>query len=157
MSSCYEKMYNQIQYKLIRSTTWKIFIQLETHHPHPHKLKLSSVCEHVLHHIISNFDNVCRKLFTTAFPFNHLDDSSFNLVLYELAHGTMNYTNDLFETLLFNPINESPISSSFPSNLDPDNNFSLNLTVSEYTVEEAFSDKTTSLNIDLTLMHLNTC
>ena len=69
----------------------------------------------------------------------------------------MNYTNDLFETLLFNPINESPISSSFPSNLDPDNNFSLNLTVSEYTVEEAFSDKTTSLNIDLTLMHLNTC
>ena len=63
----------------------------------------------------------------------------------------MNYTNDLFETLLFNPINESPISSSFPSNLAPDNNFSLNLTVTEYTVEEAFSDKTTSLNIDLTL------
>ena len=125
MSSCYEKMNNQIQYKLIRSTTWKIFIKLETRHPHPHEHKLSSVCEHVLHHIISNFD-VCRKLKLlpqTAFPFNHIDDSSFNLVLYELAHGTMNYTNDLFETLLFNPIDESPISSSFPSNLDPDNNY----------------------------------
>ena len=91
----------------------------------------------------------------TAFPFNHLDDSSFNLVLYELAHGTMNYTNDLFETLLFNPIVESPISSSFPSNLDPDNNLSFNLPVSEYAVEEAFADKTASLNINLTLMHLN--
>ena len=147
----YERMNNQIQYKLIRSTTWKIFIKLETHHPHPHKLKLSSVCEHVWHHIITNFDNVCREHFTNCIPFNHLDDCSFNLVHYELAHGTMNYTNDLFETLLFNPT----ITSSFTSNLDPDNNLSVNLPVSEYTVEDGFADKTASLNINLTLIYLN--
>ena len=63
----------------------------------------------------------------------------------------MNYKNELFETLLFNPT----ITSSFTSNLDPDNNLSVNLPVSEYTVEDGFADKTASLNINLTLIYLN--
>ena len=70
-------------------------------------------------------------------------------------HGPLNYNNDLFESLLFNPIDESPISSTFPFNLDPESNLSFNLLVSEYMVEEAFADKTAKLNINLTLMHLN--
>ena len=58
----------------------------------------------------------------TALPFNHLDDSYFNLVLYELTHGSFNFDNDRFESLLFNPIDQPVINNSFCSYLDPDNN-----------------------------------
>ena len=40
------------------------------------------------------------------FPFNHLDNSSFNLALYELSHGPLNFNSNRLETLLFNPIEQ---------------------------------------------------
>ena len=38
------------------------------------------------------------------FPLNHLDNSSFNLALYVLSHGPLNFNSNRLETLLFNPI-----------------------------------------------------
>jgi hypothetical protein len=67
----------------------------------------------------------------------------------------LNYNNDLFESLLFNPIDESPLSSTFPFNLDPDSNLSFNMSINEYIVDEALADSTAKLNINFTLMHLN--
>jgi hypothetical protein len=40
-------------------------------------------------------------------PFYHLDNASFNLMLYELSHGRINYDNDRLETLIFNPTNQA--------------------------------------------------
>jgi len=40
----------------------------------------------------------------SEFPFNHLDDVSFNLALYELADGPVRFNNDRLECLYFNPI-----------------------------------------------------
>lgn len=93
----------------------------------------------------------------TALPFNHLDDSSFNLVLYELTHGSLNFDNDRFQSLLFNPIDQIT-HNSFRSYLDPDNNFSFCPPVSNYLVEEEFSNELTSSNnnISFSVMHLNT-
>ena len=84
---------------------------------------------HILYYIL---EMATENSLLTTFPFNHLDDNSFNLAIYELAHGPLNYNNDLFETLLFNPIDESPIASTFPFNIDPDSNLSFNMPVSEY-------------------------
>jgi hypothetical protein len=94
----------------------------------------------------------------TALPFNHLDDSSFNLVLYELTHGSLNFDNDRFESLLFNPIDQPVINNSFCSYLDPDNNLSFCPPVSNYLVEEEFNNEVTSLNksISFSVMHLYT-
>ena len=52
------------------------------------------------------------------FPFNHLDNSSFNLALYELSHGPFNG----LETLLFNPIEQPELSNSLSTHLNPDSN-----------------------------------
>ena len=35
---------------------------------------------------------------------NHLDANSFNITLYEMSHGTLNYKNDRIESLLYNPL-----------------------------------------------------
>lgn len=35
---------------------------------------------------------------------NHLDANSFNITLYEMSHGTLNYKNDRTESLLYNPL-----------------------------------------------------
>ena len=61
----------------------------------------------------------------TEFAFNHLDDVSFNLALYELAHGPLRFNNDRLEFLYFNPI--SDCNTVISSGIDPDSNF-LNLT-----------------------------
>ena len=80
------------------------------------------------------------------------------LVLYELTHGSFNFDNDRFESLLFNPIDQPVINNSFCSYLDPDNNLSFCPPVSNYLVEEEFNNEVTSLNksISLSVMHLNT-
>ena len=49
------------------------------------------------------------------FPFNHLDDSSFNLALYEISHGPLNFNSNRLETLLFNPIEQPELSNSLSS------------------------------------------
>lgn len=58
-------------------------------------------------------------------PFNHLDDMSFNAVLYEMSHGRLNIDYGHLETLVFNPIEHlaSVQSHSTNSSLDPDLNF----------------------------------
>ena len=40
--------------------------------------------------------------FQSFLPFNHLDDSSFNLAVYEFSHGPLSHDADRLETLLFN-------------------------------------------------------
>ena len=57
------------------------------------------------------------------FPFNHLDNSSFNLALYELSHGPLNFNSNRLVTLLFNPIEQPELSNSLSSHLNPDSNF----------------------------------
>ena len=57
------------------------------------------------------------------FPFNHLDNSSFNLALYGLSHGLLNFNSNSLETLLFNPIEQAELSNSLSSQLNPDSNF----------------------------------
>ena len=53
--------------------------------------------------------------FQSFLPFNHLDDSSFNLAVYEFSHGPLSYDADRLETLLFNPVEKpesfNPLSS----------------------------------------------
>ncbi len=58
-------------------------------------------------------------------PFNHLDDTVFNAVLYEFEHGPLNFELDRLESLIFNPIEYLPstLENSFITNLDPDLNF----------------------------------
>jgi len=36
-------------------------------------------------------------------PFNHLDANSFNIALYEMSRGTLNYNSDRIESLLLPP------------------------------------------------------
>jgi hypothetical protein len=57
-----------------------------------------------------------------TFHFANLNDASFNLAMYELTHGSLNYDNDGLDSLIFNPINpiEHNLSSSY---LDSDINF----------------------------------
>ena len=60
--------------------------------------------------------------FVLDLPFCHLNDASFNLAMYELTHGSLNYDNDGLDSLIFNPINQIGHNLS-PSYLDPDINF----------------------------------
>jgi len=39
-------------------------------------------------------------------PFNHLDANSFNIALYEMSRGTLNYNNDRIESLLYKLIDQ---------------------------------------------------
>ena len=36
-----------------------------------------------------------------SFPFSSLDDNGFNIALYELAHGPINYNIERLQTLTF--------------------------------------------------------
>ena len=58
----------------------------------------------------------------TVLPFNHLDDCSFNIALYEMAHGPLHFDADRLDTLLFNPIDESHL-DYLTQNLDPNFTF----------------------------------
>lgn len=64
-------------------------------------------------------------------PFCHLNDASFNLAMYELTHGSLNYDNDSLESLIFNPIDQAGHNLSF-NYLDPDINFPFNFLPSNY-------------------------
>ena len=69
-------------------------------------------------------------------PFNHLDNSSFNLALYELSHGPLNFNGNRLESLLFNPLEQPELSNSLSSHLNPDSNFITSLPSSSYMVED---------------------
>ena len=91
----------------------------------------------------------------SEFPFNHLDDVSFNLALYELAHGPVRFNNDRLECLYFNPI--SNCNTVISSDIDPDSNF-LNLTskcsyYNEQELNDLIGNKKDAINFSL--LHLN--
>ena len=64
-------------------------------------------------------------------PFCHLNNDSFNLAMYELMHGSLNYDNDSLESLIFNPIDQVGHNLSF-NYLDSDTNFPYNFLPSNY-------------------------
>ena len=91
------------------------------------------------------------------FPCNHLDDVSFNLALYELAHGPVRFNNDRLEYLYFNLISNCNTSTVISSDIDPDSNF-LNLTskcsyYNEPELNDLISNKKDAINFSL--LHLN--
>ena len=90
-------------------------------------------------------------------PFYHLDNASFNVMLYELSHGRINYDNDHLETLIFNPNNQANFNNNFVNYLDPDANFSVNIPTSNYFTEEEINAKilTESHSPTFSIMHLN--
>ena len=94
----------------------------------------------------------------SVLPFNHLDDSSFNLAPYELSHGLLNCDVDRLETLLFNPTERPELCNPLSSHLDPDSNFLTRLPSSKYLVEEEINNRFASVNNipSLSIMHLNT-
>ena len=87
----------------------------------------------------------------TEFAFNHLDDVSFNLALYEVAHGPVRFNNDRLECLYLNPI--SNCNTVISSDIDPDSNF-LNLTYyNESELNDLIGYKKDAVNFSL--LHLN--
>ena len=91
------------------------------------------------------------------FPFNHLDDSSFNLALYEISHGPLNFNSSRLETLLFNPIEQPELSNSLSSYLNPDSNFIAGVPSSSYLAEGDINSRVAPLSnkINFSIMHLN--
>ena len=61
-----------------------------------------------------------NTLFQSFLSFNHLDDGSFNLAVYEFSHGPLNYDADRLETLLFNPVERPELFNPLSSHLNLD-------------------------------------
>ena len=87
------------------------------------------------------------------FPFNHLDNSSFNLALYELSHGPLNSNSNHLVTLLFNPIEQSELSNSLSSHLNPDSNFIAGLPSSNYLAEDDINSRVAPLSDKINFFH----
>ena len=93
-------------------------------------------------------------------PFNHLDDTAFNAVLYEFEHGPLNFDLDRLESLIFNPIEYLPstLENSFITNLDPDLNFNdLMPSNSRYMIESEINELVTDkpCNSGMSFLHIN--
>ena len=93
-------------------------------------------------------------------PFNHLDDTAFNAVLYEFEHGPLNFNLDRLESLIFNPIEYLPstLENSFITNLDPDLNFNeLMPSNSRYMIESEVNElvKDKPCNSGMSFLHIN--
>ena len=91
-------------------------------------------------------------------PFNHLDDSPFNLVVCEFSHGPLSYDADRLETLLFNPVEKPESFNPLSSHLNPDSNFITRLPNSGYMVEEDLNNRVTSFGdkTNFSIIHFNT-
>ena len=79
-------------------------------------------------------------------PFNHLDTSSFNIALYEMSHGTLNYNSDRIGSLLYNPIEQPGFFDPLSNDLNPDSNSLTRLPTSRYMVEEDINYQVSSFN-----------
>ena len=92
-------------------------------------------------------------------PFAHLDGNFFRLATYELSYGPVNYSIDLFETLLFNPLSINQcFAFNDENNLDPDQNILFKSAPSKYVIEDEFNSLFSGRsknNIDFSLMHIN--
>ena len=80
------------------------------------------------------------------FPFNHLDDSSSNLALYETSHGPLNYNSSRLATLLINPIEQPELSNSLSSYLNPASNFIAGVPSSSYLAEDNINSRVAPLS-----------
>ena len=84
---------------------------------------------------------LCFDCVPKIFPFNHLDDFSFNLVIFENVHGTVNFDTDRLASLRFNPMEYIQRAGKF-NDLDPDSNFSRCSSTCDYFVEDQLNNLT---------------
>lgn len=90
-----------------------------------------------------------------CFPFNHLDDFSFNLVIFENVYGTVNFDTDRLASLCFNPMEYVQRAGKF-NDLDPHSNLSRSSSTCDYFVEDHLNNLTAAQNdVDLSALHLN--
>ena len=82
----------------------------------------------------------------SEFPFNHLDDVSYNLALYELAHGPVRFNNPI-----------SNCNTVISSDIDPDSNFLILTSKCSYYNEPELNDLIGNKKdaINFSLLHLN--
>ena len=85
-----------------------------------------------------------RNNLLKSLPFYHLDAYTFEIVLYEIANGSLNYDFESLESLLFNPIDQARCKSSFNSHLDQESNFPFCPPESDYLVEEEINARVAS-------------
>ena len=95
--------------------------------------------------------------FQSIIPSNHLDTNSFNIELYEMSNGTLNYNSDRIGSLLYNPTEQPGSFDPLSNDLNPDSNFLTRLPTSRYMVEEDINDQVSSFNEKsmFSLLHLN--
>ena len=84
---------------------------------------------------------LCFDCVANIFPFNHLDDASFNLVIFENVYGTVNFDADRLASLRFNPMEYIERAGKF-NDLDPDSNFSRSSSTCDYFVEDQLNNLT---------------
>ena len=94
-----------------------------------------------------------------SLPFNHLDDYSFDLAIYELQNGPVHYDPDRLSSLSFDPLftNHNPALTRSDT-LDPDINFNLDNVACAYFIEDSFNQMLRNENYsdgDFSLFHLN--
>ncbi|XP_068757218.1 uncharacterized protein [Montipora capricornis] len=97
--------------------------------------------------------------FTDILPFNHLDDSSFSLALYELQNGPVHFNSERFSSLYYNPIlTNLNASLTQTDSLDPDIHFNARETPCDYFIENQFNEmlkREQYSDADFSLLHLN--
>ena len=93
-------------------------------------------------------------------PFFDLDDDGFNLFLYELLYGRINFDSDRLSELIFNPLLLDPNNKciALTDNLDPDSQLFSNLIACDYFSGLMFNDKLSKLSAKkaFSFLHLNT-
>ena len=101
---------------------------------------------------------VDKTPFQSFLPFNYLDDSSFNLAIYEFSYGPLSYFADRLETLLFNTVERPELFNPLSSHLNPDSKFITRLPNSGYMVEEDLNNRVTSFGdkTNFSIIHFNT-
>ena len=101
--------------------------------------------------------NSTLGIMDTSLPFTHLDDTAFNIALYELSHGTLNFNSDRLESLLYNPLDQTFQGSFTYNSSDPDLNLSFFPPPSDYMIEDEINLRySDSDNINcFSLLHLN--
>ena len=89
--------------------------------------------------------------------FSHLASNSFNIALYEISHGTLNYNSNRIESLLYNPIDQPGLSDLLSNNMNPDPIFLTRIPISRYMVEEDVNDQVSSINDEsvFSILHSN--
>ena len=108
---------------------------------------------------LDKFITVTQYSLSDVLPFNHLDDSSFSLALYELQNGPVHFDPDRFSSLRYNPIfSNSNASLTQSGSLDPDINFNAVETPCDYFIENQFNEMLRRENYsdaDFSFLHLN--